>query len=284
MPVDGKAINRADLGDARPWRGGARQPPVGRVACCGTAVCLPKARVATSKYPTGRRCASTPPRSAGGEGLPRAAASGHGNSVDCLSYRFEPNERVTRRRAGQVQRQKCSTQPEDHVLPRLRCSRPHQIRMPIELPIERDISPSARVVMQHRNGRRHTETIGVERAWRGWRGTRLWRCCRRLVERTRRWRPRWRSSGRRPGRQKRPLNRTKGPVLAASPVVWRQPLRQQIRVERIRPQRVLPLRQRHVLLVAVADFDCGSTLSGLAHAGIVPGAAHADRRVLGSLQ
>lgn len=165
---------------------------------------------------------------------------------------------------------------QEHVLPRFRRSRTHQIRLPVKLPIRRDIPPSPRVVMQHRNRRRHTRAVGVGCAWVRWRGARL-RRIRRLVERTRRWRPGQCLGGRRFRRQGRPLHRTKSPVLDTSPVIRRQSLRPQVRIQRIWPQSVLALRNRHLLHFAVADFHRGSALPGLP----VRGQYRAPRMLIG---
>lgn len=138
-----------------------------------------------------------------------------------------------------------------------------------------DVPAGARVVMHDCNRGLNSGTSGIERV----------RFCRHhagevgirsgrgnLSRRRGPGRPRW---------QRCPLNRTKDIVSDRHPVIERNTLRQKIRIQRIGAQRVLTLRQWFVGLVAVADLNRGSALSGVAHAGIVTGTAHGDGGVLG---
>ncbi len=81
-------------------------------------------------------------------------------------------------------------------------------------------------------------------------------------------------------RQRRALYRRVDSIVEVNAIIDRNALRDQVRVERVRPERVLTNRQRLETLWVVAEFDRRSALAGMPHARIVAGAAHRDRRVL----
>ena len=103
----------------------------------------------------------------------------------------------------------------------------------------------------------------------GWAGVNL--------RRRRRWYTlgRWRSR-----RHRGALHRAVDVIVESHPVIRRDALRDQVGVERVGPGGVLAHGQRLVVAVALADLHGGRTLAGLAHAGVVAGAAHGDRRIL----
>jgi hypothetical protein len=69
-------------------------------------------------------------------------------------------------------------------------------------------------------------------------------------------------------------------VAEVDPVIGRDALGEQIRIQRVGTGEVLTHGQRFVGFVAVAYLHRRCALSGMSHAGIVAGTAHRDRRIL----
>lgn len=143
---------------------------------------------------------------------------------------------------------------------------PHRIRLPVRLTIRRDIPPRRRIVMRHSNRRRHTRTVGTKRTWRRRRRNHI-RLRRRLVDRTRCNRPRRCSCGRRPCRQRCPVDRTKSPRLMPTRPSGGTPWDSRSGSSGYGPSACCRSAKRHVLFIAVADFDCGSALPALSERG-----------------
>ncbi len=95
-----------------------------------------------------------------------------------------------------------------------------------------------------------------------------------------RQRIRWHSTGHRAGGKRCALYRREDPIVEVDAIVWRDALRDQIRVERVRSGGVLAHGQGLIPLGVVAEFDCGRTFSGMSHARVVARAAHRERGVL----
>ena len=106
----------------------------------------------------------------------------------------------------------------------------------------------------------------------------------RCSDRARWWifspRPRRCAARHRSRRQRRSLHRAEDSVVAGNPVIGRDALGEQVRIQRVGTESVLAHRQWHVRLVAVADFDGRRALTRVTHARIVAGTADRHRRIL----
>ncbi len=80
--------------------------------------------------------------------------------------------------------------------------------------------------------------------------------------------------------QRRALYRREDPIVEVHAIIGRDALGDQLRVQRVRSQRVFAHGQRLIPLGIVAEFDCGRAFSGVSHAGVVAGAAHRERGIL----
>src|ERR1700730_4964603 len=87
----------------------------------------------------------------------------------------------------------------------------------------------------------------------------------------------WRPGGARAGGKRCALYRREDPIVEVTAIIDRHALRDQIRVEGVRAERVFAHGQRLKPLGVVAEFDCGRTFSGMSHARVVARTAHRER-------
>ena len=192
--------------------------------------------------------------------------------------------------ACEVRRRRSVLDGHHHVLPRLGPPVGHQVGLLIKPAVRSEVVSRLRVVASDCD-RGPTRSIGCERTRRRrLNAAAVYIPRRRNLDRSRRRRgcTRWRAlrrSGRRlqAERQWRSLDGAKDAVAHVDSLIWWDPLRNQVGVQRIWSKSVLAHRQRLVRLVAIADLDSGCALSGVAHAGVVAGAANRAGGILWQL-